>query len=216
MSNAPTPRHPGAVQRWWLYHADSGLFTGASVAGGPDARDGMVAAAGPGYLAYEGDVGYPCSRVDTASGALVPYRPDPPAYRIDLDLYRWRWDDPSKRWVAAPRLAKLKLDQWDALKRSRAAALDAPLETPWGTLDHDAASRATIARKAQAASVLGKPVTFTRADNTVVVLGPSDMVAVWGLSEEWERLVRAVAESLRTALDGCTTPESVFQVVWPM
>ena len=210
------PKPEGAVQTWWLYHTATGVFTGASVQGGDYARDAFLQSAGPDFGVYPGDVGYPCSRVDTASGALVDYIPDPPAYKIDLELYRWRWDAAARRWVASPRLAKVRLDQWGLLKAARDRSLHAPLPTPFGVVDHTQSSMDAIARKAQSASVLGTDVRFTLFDNSTVVLSPSDMRTVWALSEERESLVRGVAASLRASLDVCSTPDEVYRVVWPL
>lgn len=206
----------GAVQTWWLYHTATGVFTGASVQGGAYARDAFLQAAGPDFSVYEGDVRYPCSRVDAASGGLVDYIPNPPAYKIDLDLYRWRWDASARRWVASPRLSKLKLDQWGVLKAARDSALYAPLPTPFGVMDHTQVSIEAIARKAQSSLALDTDVVFTRADNSTVQLTPRDMRVLLSLSVEREALVRGVAAHLRESLDAATTPGDVFSVVWPL
>lgn len=148
-----------------IYWLASGLFTGQQFGGPPE----FVARNTPAECgAIMGSFDHLSQRVNLATRQVEDYRPDPPP---DDALRAWAWDDATRRWVATPTLAALKLAARERIRAAREAAISEPKATDYGTFDATLEARSNIAAvvaMAQTAAKLGLPsnVSFTLADNT--------------------------------------------------
>lgn len=193
---------------WSFFDLATGLFTGARFTGTPDGLAAQIDAK-PGTGAHEGAVDHLSQRRDMQTGELVDYKPDPPWDGTDLTLWVWYWDKEIKRWRLRARLKKLRLDKWAVVKAARETALDEPLATTFGTLDHDAPARAAIAIKAQASAAFAEAMQFTLADNTAAQLTPEQLAEAWRLSTAREQTLREWAQALRARIDACASQAEI-------
>ena len=117
-------------------------------------------------------------------------------------------------------LDQRKADRLDILHAARAAAMVAPLVTPYGTFDADPVSRQNIADRVAAQNALarrGLPSAraFTLADNSVITLTAEDMETVGLLLGDQVDGAHVTWRELRAAVEAATTPEAVEAVAWP-
>ncbi|ACB34496.1 hypothetical protein Lcho_2230 [Leptothrix cholodnii SP-6] len=85
----------------WSFCDAGGVFTGAMYSGPEDLLEINTPA---GCAAIPGDHDHLRVRVDLETGAVVPYRPPPPA---DDDWQTWAWDETAELWVSVPTLAAI-------------------------------------------------------------------------------------------------------------
>lgn len=125
----------------------------------------------------------------------------------------------TKQWEDPRTLADLKAAQWTLIKQARTAFIDAPLVTPYGTFDSDAAGRTSITDAVLLAnnlSALSLPVAieFTLADNSVVTLDAAQIVEVGLLLGQKVQHAHPHSQALRAQIEAATTKEEVEAVVW--
>jgi Domain of unknown function (DUF4376) len=154
-----------AARTWSFYDTATGALAPSALT---CAAAQVAANTPPGHAAIEGRFDPLSQRVDLATGQVVDYQPPAPAAD---ELRTWAWDEATRRWVAVPTLAALKLAARDRIKAAREAAISAPKLTSFGTFDATLEARSNIAAvvaMAQTAEKLGLPssVSFTLADNT--------------------------------------------------
>ena len=140
---------------------------------------------------------------------LPPHRPNAHCY---FDMHTKQWEDPRT-------LSDLKSAQWTQIKQARAAAIQNPLVTPYGTFDADEKSRTAITDSVlllQTLSKRGRPQTikFTLSDNTSIDLSVSQMEDVGLLLGEKTNLAFERARVLREQIEAATTKEQVEAIVW--
>lgn len=143
--------------------------------------------------------------------ALVPMPQKPSPHHI-FNYTTKQWQDPRT-------LQDLKDAQWAKIKQARAAAIAAPLVTPYGTFDADEYSRTAITDSVlllQTLSKRGQPQTirFTLADNTDIDMSVSQIEDVGLMLGEKTNLVFEKGRLLREAIEAATTAEEVAGVVW--
>lgn len=146
------------------------------------------------------------------NGAVVPFPPRP-SLNHDFDYTTKQWFDPRP-------LTELQALKWGSVKAAREEALVAPLTTPFGVFDADAASQKSITDAVlmlQTLASLGQPTTidFTLADNTVVTLNGADMVMVGLALGQRTQQVHATARALRAAIETSTSIEELDLISWP-
>jgi hypothetical protein len=130
------------------------------------------------------------------------------------------WSNDTMSWTDTRVLADVQEYTWGAVKRSRAAAIEAPLPTPYGYFDTDPESRANIANAvllAQVQVTLGLTVSidWTLADNSTVTLTAAQMVEVGLLLGAQVQAAYATGRTLRTAIDAATTIPDAEAISWP-
>lgn len=134
---------------------------------------------------------------------------------------QWRWDG-TQMVAVLPSLAELQDAKWTQMKAARAAALQAPLVTPYGTFDADPVSRDNIIQTAQLmqtqaqsfAPAAAPTVDFTLADNTVVTLAAGEMVNVALLLAAQIQAGYTRGREVRVAIYAATTAEEVAAIAW--
>lgn len=150
--------------------------------------------------------------IDINSQSLVEFPSKPAPY------YTWDWNTHS--WVDARTLQQVKDQKWEEIKLSRDAAINAPLDTPYGTFDADANSRANIANSVlylQTLEQQGTPgtVDWTLADNTIITLNYQEMSTVGVLLGQRTNAAYDTARALRAQIDAATTIAEVEAIHWP-
>lgn len=151
--------------------------------------------------------------VDINSQTLVEFPPKPNQYNV--------WDWTLHTWVDPRTLQDYKDEKWSEIKRSRDAAINAPLTTPYGVFDADANSRANIANAVlylQTLEQQGTPGTidWTLADNTTITLNYAEMSSVGLLLGHRTNAAYDTARALRTQIDAATTIAEVDAIHWPI
>lgn len=125
----------------------------------------------------------------------------------------------TKQWEDPRTLTDLKATQWTQIKQARTAFIDAPLVTPYGTFDSDAAGRTSITDAVLLANnltALSLPVAieFTLADNSVVTLDAAQIVEVGLLLGQKVQHAHPHSQALRAQIEAATTKEAVESVTW--
>lgn len=144
-------------------------------------------------------------------GKRIEFAPKPsPFHQFDYTL---------KQWIDPRTLQDLKDAKWTAIKQARAAAIDSPLVTPYGTFDSNVAARTSITDAVlmlQTLEGLGQPTTidFTLANNSTVTLTTAQMVQVALLLGAQVQVSHARSRALRLQIEAATTPEGVAAIVW--
>lgn len=196
-----------------FYDPVTGIFNGRTFSGPAEL---LPVNGQAGFTAVAGEYDAMSQRYDVASGTVVSYQPPAPA---STALVTWAWNATASRWLPSPTLASLKLDKWATIKVARAAAIDAPLVTPLGTFDADAASRANIIGAvllAQTLTAQSQPVTisFTLADNTVAVLNSAQMTTVGLALGSKTQAAYTRWQTLRAQIDAATTDAALLAITW--
>lgn len=150
--------------------------------------------------------------VDVGTKTFVEFPPKPNQYCI------WDWNTHS--WVDPRTLQNHKDQKWEEIKRSRDAAINAPLSTPYGVFDADPNSRANIANSVlylQTLEQQGTPgtVDWTLADNTTITLNYQEMSTVGLLLGQRTNAAYDTGRALRTQIDAATTIPEVEAIHWP-
>lgn len=150
--------------------------------------------------------------VDVNSQSLVEFPPKPASY------YTWDWS--THTWIDTRTLQQVKNEKWEEIKRSRDAAINAPLSTPYGVFDADPNSRANIANSVlylQTLEQQGTPgtVDWTLADNTTITLNYQEMSTVGLLLGQRTNAAYDTGRALRTQIDAATTIPEVEAIHWP-
>lgn len=126
---------------------------------------------------------------------------------------------PERTAVDMRSLQDFKDAQWTAIKQARAAAIDAPLVTPYGTFDSNVAARTSITDAVlmlQTLEGLSQPTTidFTLADNQVVTLTTAQMVQVALLLGQQVQAAYGRARDLRVQIEAAPDPATVDLIIW--
>lgn len=150
--------------------------------------------------------------VDVNSLSLVEFPPKPNVYTI--------WDWTTHSWIDPRSIQNHKDQKWEEIKRSRDAAINAPLSTPYGVFDADASSRANIANAVlylQTLEQQGNPgtVDWTLADNTTITLNYTEMSEVGLLLGQRTNAAYDTGRALRAQIDAATTIAEVDAIHWP-
>ena len=150
--------------------------------------------------------------IDIDSNTLVEFPPKPNQYSV--------WDWTQHTWVDPRTLQDYKDEKWEQIKRGRDAAINAPLDTPYGTFDADANSRANIANAVlylQTLEQQGTPGTidWTLADNTTITLNYAEMSSVGLLLGQRTNAAYDTGRALRAQIDAATTIAEVDAIHWP-
>jgi len=153
-----------------------------------------------------------CNAFYDNSTKEVKQKPDAPSLHHVFNYTTKQWEDPRT-------LQDLKDAQWAKIKQARAAAIAAPLVTPYGTFDADEYSRTAITDSVlllQTLSKRGQPQTirFTLADNTDIDLSVSQIEDVGLMLGEKTNLVFEKVRLLREAIEAATSREAVEAIVW--
>ena len=130
------------------------------------------------------------------------------------------WNSASCTYVDTRSLQEIKDAKWLSIKLARETHIDAPLVTPYGTVDSKAKDRTNITDAVlllQTLASVGTPTTidFTLADNTTVTLTTTEMVTVGLLLGQKVQAAHATARSLRAAIDAALTSEALEEITWP-
>jgi len=125
----------------------------------------------------------------------------------------------TKQWEDPRTLDDLKAAQWAKIKAAREAAINAPLETPYGTVDSGPDDRGNITDAVmllQTMESLGTPITieFTMFDNTPITLTTAQMVHIGLLLGQKVQAAYVRSQACRAAINAATTKEEVEAVVW--
>lgn len=116
-------------------------------------------------------------------------------------------------------LAAAKTRRWAAIKAARQAAIEAPLQTPWGTFDADIEAQRNIANRVLMLNNLGAAVPqvldYTLHDDSVVSLSPLQMVQVGLLLGAQVESAYARGRGCRTAIDAATQQSQLDEITWP-
>lgn len=117
------------------YIVATGQFTGRQVIGAT--AELLALNAQPGEAWHEGEcdplsqaISYVADDFGELQPVLVDYQPPAPA---DNEWQTWAWDEATRRWVASPTLALLKLRAGDPA-RARLVALDGKAARPAGEI----------------------------------------------------------------------------------
>jgi len=145
------------------------------------------------------------------NGALVDMPPQPSHHHV-FNYTTKQWEDPRT-------LQDFKDQQWSAIKQARSSAIDAPLVTPYGTFDSDAAGRTSITDAVLLANnltAMSMPVAieFTLSDNTSVTLNAEQMVHVGMLLGQKVQTAHPRSQTMRAQIETATTVAEVEAVVW--
>jgi hypothetical protein len=173
-----------------------------------DCPEGMLEIqAQPGESALVGDADDLSHYV--AGGELVLYAPDEAAAKASRPAWAAGWSNTAMGWIDPRTLADLKAAKWAEIKTARAAAIDAPLVTPYGTFDSDAVGRSNIADSvllAQSLAARGLPsdIEFTLEDNTSVTLTAEQMTTVGLLLGAKVNAAHAQSRALRPLIENAT------------
>ena len=124
------------------------------------------------------------------------------------------WDNSLMQWVDVRPLTELRAARWAQVKADRAAAIDAPIDTPWGQFDANAPSRAAIAEALALDDPTGT-ITWTLADNTDCLLFRSTLAEVLRLIDERTQDARRVARTLRSRIDAAASIDDLEAITWP-
>jgi hypothetical protein len=116
-------------------------------------------------------------------------------------------------------LADHRAAKWEVMKRARAAAIAAPLLTPYGSFDTDEAGRSNIAESVllvQSLASRGLPsdIDFTLADNTTVTLTAEQMTDVGLLLGAQVQAAHATGRLRRSAIDLAETINDLEGISW--
>ena len=119
-------------------------------------------------------------------------------------------------YTPTPDIEAEKATKWELMKLARSAALDAPMATPYGTFDCDAASRKNIT-DAVLMSQFATPfsIDYTLADNTTATLDAAAMANVGLLLAQKVQNAYAIGRTLRAAIEAAPTVEALEQITWP-
>jgi len=125
----------------------------------------------------------------------------------------------TKQWEDPRTLADLKAAQWTQIKAARETAINAPLETPYGTVDSGPDDRGNITDAVmllQTMESLGTPITieFTMFDNTPITLTTAQMVHIGLLLGQKVQAAYVRSQARRAEIDAATTKEAIEAVVW--
>jgi hypothetical protein len=125
----------------------------------------------------------------------------------------------TKQWQDPRTLQDFKDQQWSAIKQARSSAIDAPLVTPYGTFDSDAAGRTSITDAVLLANnltAMSMPVAieFTLSDNTSVTLNAEQMAHVGMLLGQKVQTAHPRSQTMRAQIETATTVAEVEAVVW--
>lgn len=117
-----------------------------------------------------------------------------------------QFDYTMEQWVDPRSLQELKDAKWEQIKQARAAAIDAPLVTPYGVFDSDAPGRTSITEAVLMANnmtALSLPVEidFTLADNTSIALNAQQIVTVGLLLGQKVQTAHARSRLLRGQIE---------------
>jgi hypothetical protein len=118
------------------------------------------------------------------------------------------WDNHRMGWVDVRPFHQLQADRWAQIKVDRAAAMDAPIDTPFGRFDADPHSRAVLA-------VAQAPVPWTLADNTVVDLDAQSLTEVRRLIGQRLHACHVQGRELRARIASATTTKDLEAIEWP-
>lgn len=128
------------------------------------------------------------------------------------------WNSPAKAWTDPRSFEELKAAAWEAIKADRAAAIDAPLTTPFGTFDSNSDGRRNIADLVLMLNNTATPpviIDFTLADNSTATLTPAQMVSVGLLLGQKVQGAHATARILRAQIAAASTPGQLTSIKWP-
>jgi hypothetical protein len=158
--------------------------------------------------------GNPATCYYTALG-LREYTPEQRAAKADRKVHH-RWNNQYMRWVDARPLDELRALRWAVVKAARCATVDAPIDTPFGRFDADAASRAALAEGLALSRGLaaGDSLAWTTADNAVVQLGEAQLAEVLRLIGMRTQAVHAKARALRLRIGAATTLDELEAITW--
>ncbi len=131
----------------------------------------------------------------------------------------WEFNWETKQWEDPRTLDDLKAAQWTQIKAARETAINAPLETPYGTVDSGPDDRGNITDAVmllQTMESLGTPITieFTMFDNTPITLTTAQMVHIGLLLGQKVQAAYVRSQACRAAINAATTKEEVEAVVW--
>lgn len=130
------------------------------------------------------------------------------------------WNTATSTWTIP--LATAKEVKWSEMKTARAAAIEHPLATPFGTFDADDEARNNIIHTAQLMQTEAQTlapgeaptVQFTLANNTVVELTAGQMVQVAMLLASQIQTAYAHGRVVRAMIEAATTAEEVAAITW--
>ena len=131
----------------------------------------------------------------------------------------YRFNPALAQWEDQRTLQEVKLTQWQKIKAARAAELESPFSTPYGSVDAKGTSKTDITDAVlmlQTLAAMGTPTTidFTMADNTTVTLTTAQMVTVGLLLGQKVQAAHAKARGLRADIEAATTKAEVEAIVW--
>jgi hypothetical protein len=125
-----------------------------------------------------------------------------------------RWDNSLMQWIDVRPVSELRTERWARIKAARTAALDAPIDTPWGRFDANAPSRAALA-EAAAAQDPDDTIAWTRADNTVAALPRSALAELLRLIDRRTQQAHAMARVLRSRIEAASDVIDLEVITWP-
>jgi len=147
--------------------------------------------------------------VDIQESSLVAFPAQPhPAFR---------WDWTQMEWADPRSLDDVKAAKWEEVKRMRSLELEAGFSSQGNPFQCDPESKANIIGACQLAQVVGPSftITWTCADNSVVILSHAQMIQVGVDMGLHINTMHAIARSLRTQIEEAETVDEIDAVRWP-
>jgi hypothetical protein len=190
-------------------------------------QDDMVSAqAGPGQVAVPG-TGRRSTHWVNEDSELVPYTEEQREAKSAFVL-GCVWSNVTMSWEPLDGFDPLQIareNKWKQIKRARQAAIDAPLDTPYGVFDSDEKARMNITNSAQLMQTMANAlqpggavptIDYTLYDNSEAELTAGQMVEVGLLLGQKVQQAFATGRALRIQIDEATTLAEVASVVWPV
>ena len=178
------------------------------------------AQAQPGELMVDGIGGASGATHYVGSGQILAYTAEQTIRKAQRLNAVGAWSNATMQWSDDRTLGQRKADKWAEIKLARAAGIDAPMATPFGTFDCAGTAFTSITAAAQMASALmasGQSIAidFTLADNSTVTLTPANMVSVGLLLGAKVQAIYAIARTLRTQTDAANSAAQLDALKWP-
>lgn len=185
---------------------------GRIIQSGHCADSDFEAQARDGLTLRSGDASPFTQYFDGAGVVNIPAKPSP-AHVFDYV---------SKAWIDPRTLDALKAAKWEDMKLARAAAAQAPLETPYGIFDADTTSANNIIRTAQLMQTQAQTLApgsnptdeFTLANNSVVELTAGQMVEVALLLAAQIKAAFSRGREVRNAIESAANAGDLAAISW--
>lgn len=184
--------------------------TGEILRCGRCSGDDLALQAKAGEVAIEGE--YPRRQYYWSGSAMVTFPAKP------SETASWDWS--SKSWQVD--LTAAKAARWEAMKKARQEAIDAPLVTPYGIFDSGFQARDNIAKTAQGIQTYAgsfspaelPTVEFTLWDDSVATLSAQEMIDVAKRLFVKIQAAYSRGREVRQAIESASSLEEIESISW--